>query len=151
MRAGQAMTRDVRTVSPDATVAEAALEIQTTGHGTLPVTDAEGRFLGVVTKVSLVRLCLPDYLEQVGDLYRSGEFEPFNDRVREVGLLPVRDAMTPDPPTATEDTPLAEVAATLIMRQVRDLPVLREGRLVGIIGMQDIIEQIAWPGHEDQS
>ena len=49
--------------------------------------------------------------------------------------------------------PLAEVAATLIMRQVRDLPVLREGRLVGIIGMQDIIEQIAWPGpeHEDQS
>jgi CBS domain-containing protein len=145
MLASQAMTREVRTVRPDATVAEAALQMRATGDGTLPVVDAEGNLLGVVTKSSLVRLCLPEYLEEVGDLFRSGEFEPFNEKVRKVGLLPVRDVMTENPPTASEDTPLAEVAALLITRHVRDIPILREGRVVGIIGLQDIIDQIAWP------
>ncbi|MDH4179771.1 MAG: CBS domain-containing protein [Armatimonadota bacterium] len=145
MLAGKAMTREVRTVSPDATVAEAALQIRATGDGTLPVVDTQGRLLGVVTKQSLVRLCLPEYLEEVGDLYRSGEFPPFNEKVREVGLLPVRDVMVTDPLTASEDTPLAEVAALLITRHLRNIPILREGRLVGIIGLQDVIDRIAWP------
>jgi CBS domain-containing protein len=60
-------------------------------------------------------------------------------------MLPVRDVMVTDPLTASEDTPLAEVAALLITRHVRNIPILREGRLVGIIGLQNVIDRIAWP------
>ena len=144
------MTRQVRTVSPNATIAEAALLMRASSHGTLPVADSEGKLLGVVTKFILVRSCLPKYLEEVGDLYRSGEFRPFQDKVTEVGMLPVRDVMDTEPLTATEDTPLAEVAALMIIRNARQIPILREGRLVGIIGMQDIIDKIAWPEPEDK-
>jgi CBS domain-containing protein len=149
MKAGQAMTREVHTVSPDATAAEAALLMRSTGHGALPVVDSEGHLLGLVTRTALVRRCLPEYLEQVGDLYRSGEFRPFQDKAEEVGLLAVRDVMQSELLTVSEETPLAEVASLMIMHHVRQIPVLKDGRLVGIVGMQDIVDKIAWPEPEE--
>jgi len=148
MRAREAMTRDVHTVSPNATVAEAALLMRGTGHGALPVVDEAGKLLGIVTKTPLVRRLLPRYLEQVGDLYRSGDFKPFQDKLDEVAMLPVRDLMDPKPLTATEDTPLAEIAAMMIMHDQRQVLILESGRLVGIVGMQNIINIIAWPEAE---
>jgi len=151
MLASDAMTRDLRTVTPDATVAEAALIMRASGHGALPVVDAQGQLLGVLKKFTVVRRCLPEYLEQIGDLFRTGEFMPFRDRVKEVGLLSVRELMTPNPPTATEDTPLAQVAATMIMRDARQVFIVRERKLVGIVGMQDIVDKIAWPEAEGKA
>jgi CBS domain-containing protein len=139
------MSRGVRTVSPDDTIAEAALIMRKSGHGALPVVDAQGRLVGVLKKFSLVRRCLPPYLEDVGELLRSGVFAPFRDKVEEVGLLPVRELMTPDPPTATEDTPLAQVAATMIMKDARQVFIVEAGKLIGIVGMQDIVDAMAWP------
>ncbi|MDH4179772.1 MAG: CBS domain-containing protein [Armatimonadota bacterium] len=151
MLARDAMTSDVKTVSPDATVADAALTMRASGHGALPVVDAEGNLLGVLKKFAVVRRCLPEYLEQVGDLFRSGEFMPFRDRVKEVGLLSVRDLMSPNPPTASQDTPLAQVAATMIMQDARQVFVVQGRKLVGIVGMQDIVDKIAWPEPGDDS
>lgn len=146
-----AMSRGVQTVTPDDTVAEAALMMRESGHGALPVVDAQGRLVGVLKKFSLVRRCLPPYLEEVGDLLRSGVFAPFRAKVAEVGLLPVRDLMTPDPPTATEDTPLAQVAATMITKDARQVFIVEGRKLIGIVGMQDIVDAIAWPHPKDAS
>lgn len=140
-----AMSSDVRTVSPDDTIAGAALAMRESGHGALPVVDSQGQLVGVLKKFSVVRRCLPSYLEEIGDLLRSGVFAPFRDKVDEVGLLAVSELMTPDPPTATEDTPLAQVAATMIMGDARQVFVVREGKLIGVVGMQDIVDAIAWP------
>jgi CBS domain-containing protein len=49
-RVGDMMTRDVQTISPDATVEEAARQISRSGHNRLPVTE-DGRLVGVVTRV----------------------------------------------------------------------------------------------------
>ena len=140
-----AMSRKLHTVSPDVTVAEAALIMRESGHGVLPVVDAEGRLVGMLKKSTLVRSCLPTYLEDVADLVRSGVFAPFRDKVEEVGLLPVRDLMTCDPPTATEDTPLAQAAAAMIMNDARQVFVMDEEKLIGLVGLQDIVDAIAWP------
>ncbi len=145
------MTTDLHSVSPDATVGEAALLMRSSGHGALPVVDDDGKLLGLVTKFPLVRRLLPKYLEQVGDLYRSGEFKPFQDKVAEVALLPVTDVMDAKPLTASEDTPLAEVAAMMIMHNARQVLIVKEGRLVGVVGMQDIVDMIAWPEGESRS
>jgi CBS domain-containing protein len=122
-----------------------------TGHGTLPVVDDAGQLVGLVTKAPLVRRLLPEYLEQVGDLYRSGEFKPFADKLDEVALLAVRDVMDPNPLTATEDTPLAEIAAMMIMHHLGQVLITEGDELTGIVGMQNIIDIIAWPESETQS
>lgn len=145
------MTRDLHTLSPDATVGEAALLMRSSGHGALPVLDEDGKLLGLITKFPLVRRLLPKYLEQVGDLYRSGEFKPFQDKVEKVALLPVSDLMNPEPLTASEDTPLAEVASMMIMHDARQVLIVEEERLIGVVGMQDIVDMIAWPERESNS
>jgi CBS domain-containing protein len=140
-----AMSRGLRTASPDDTVAEAALTMRESGHGVLPVVDGDGQLVGLLKKSTLVRSCLPTYLEDVVDLVRSGVFAPFRDKVEEVGMLPVRDLMTPAPPLAGEDTPLAQVAAVMIMNDARQVFVVEEDELVGMVGLQDIVDAIAWP------
>jgi CBS domain-containing protein len=164
MQAREAMTTEVRTIAPDATVAEAAELMIESGHGAIPVVDADSRLLGVVTRFALVRRTLPSYLEEVGDLYLGpepeasaagtatagaaaqpprGEFEPFVEEVRELALLPVKDVMEP-PLTVSEDTPLAEVAALMVTHHAHQAAVTKDGRLLGVLGLQDIIERIAW-------
>lgn len=145
-----AMSRGAQTVTLDDTVATAAHIMRETGHGVLPVVDAEGRLVGLLKKHTLVRSCLPAYLEDVVDLLRSGVYAPFRERVEEVALLPVRDLMTPDPPTATEDTPLAQVAAEMIMNDARQVFVVEGGKLIGLVGLQDIVDAMPWP-HPDNA
>lgn len=143
MRAGEVMAREVTTVTRDTTVAEAVDLMRRTRHGTLPVVDDEGLLVGVITKADLIRRCLPEYLAEVGDLFRREEFGPFQERIAALGMLAVSELMITEFPTAAEDTPLGEVAALMLTRSVRQVPILRAGRLVGLVGMQDIVDLIA--------
>jgi len=143
MQAAEAMIRDAVTVGPETTVAEAARLMRASGHSNLPVTDESGQFLGVIGTRDIVGRCLPPYLSEVGDLYRSGEFQPFIDKGREVADLPVTAVMKAPVPTAHEDTPLAEIASLMTVHHVHLMPVVRDGLLVGVIGMQDIVDKLA--------
>jgi CBS domain-containing protein len=139
------MTAEVRTIAPDATVAEAAELIIGSGYGAIPVVNRDRTLRVVVTRVALVRQSLPSYLQEVGDLYRSAEFEPLEEQVRELALLPVRDVMEPAL-AVTEDTPLAEVAALMVTHHAQQAAVTKDGLLLGVLGLQDTIERIAWRG-----
>jgi len=143
MHAGDVMTRQVQTVAPETTIAEAVGIMRRSGHGALPVVDGEGKVLGMITDVGIMSQCLPEYLKEVGDLYGTGDFPPFEERVRSLGGAFVRDLMQREVPTAEENTPLAEVAALMTINSLRHIPVVSGARLSGIVGVQDIIDGIA--------
>jgi CBS domain-containing protein len=143
MRAGAVMSRKVATVGPESALVEAIRLMRSTGHGALPVVDEDGGLLGMVSDVVILNRCLPEYVHEVGDLYSAPDFAPFDERVQELAMALVQDAMSTDGPTAEEDTPLAEIAALMTTQHVRHVPVLRTGRLVGIVGVQDVIDGIA--------
>ncbi len=110
-RAYDIMTQDVVTVTPDMSVDEARdLLFHNNVHG-LPVVDHSGRLVGVVSVVDI-----------------AGKF---GTRVLHV--------MERNPVTASEDTPAGEVASLMLSRRISRVPVLRDGRLVGIVGASDII------------
>jgi CBS domain-containing protein len=146
MRARDVMTEAVATVRGDATVAEAARLMHHSGHGGLPVVDAAGGLLGIIDRLGLIRLVLPEYAEAIGDLaFLPEDFEPFEERLEEVGHMLVRDVAHPCEATVHESTPLVEVAALMVMKRAQHVPVLRDGRLVGIVGLQDVVDEIVWP------
>ena len=146
MRARDVMTQVVITVSGDATAAEAARAMHESGHGGLPVIDGDGRLLGMIDRLSLVRLVLPKYAEAIGDLaFLPDDFEPFEERLEEVGHMLVRDVAHACEATVEESTPLVEVAALMVMKRAYHVPVLRDGRLVGVVGLQDVVDEIVWP------
>jgi CBS domain-containing protein len=144
MRAHQIMTRSVTSVSPEtdhATAAKLMLQRRISG---LPVVDDNGTLAGIVSEGDLLRRSeigtqqkRPRWLQYLLSPSRAA-----SDFVHERGRK-VKDVMTPDPITASEDTPLAELVSLMERNGVKRLPVLRDTKLVGIITRANLIQAMA--------
>ena len=118
--AREVMSRGVKTVLPEQTLREVARLMREENVGIVPVTDAQGRLLGVVTDRDLVvRAMSEDRLPsqvRVADIMSSEDLE-----------------------VATPDDALTDLIEMMGRKQVRRIPVVeRDNRLVGIIAMADI-------------
>jgi acetoin utilization protein AcuB len=113
------MSRPVVTVRQDADFQKALALMQEHRLRRLPVVDGEGRLVGIVVERDLLVAAMR-YLQS---------------RV-EVGDVMTRDVITVGP-----DTDLVDVARTMLARKIGGLPVVDEGRLVGIVTESDIFKR----------
>jgi CBS domain-containing protein len=112
LTAADIMTKDVVMLSPDMTLAETSdLLVRYRIHGA-PVVDTAGQLIGMVSMVDLV-----------GRVGRT-----------------VRDVMTPEPISASSDTPVEELAGMMLDQIVRRIPIVEAGRVIGIVSASDIIQ-----------
>jgi CBS domain-containing protein len=117
-------TRLPETTSADVTVLAAARQMLEQEVGTLIVTDASGRPEGIVTDRDIVLRCVAE------------ELSPSRTKVREV--------MTRDVHTVTDDTSIEAAMETMADREVRRLVVVDEaGRVCGIVSLDDFLESLA--------
>ena len=146
MTAKDVMKHNVVTVSESASVIAAARLMHDSGHGGLPVIGAGGKVVGMLDRITLLRLVLPRYADDIGDLaFLPEDFKAFETRVEDLAPRTVGEVMRPCDICATEDTPLMEVAALMVLKHAEEVPVLRDRELVGIIGLQDVVDEIVWP------
>ena len=145
MQAKDVMTTGVVTVEPETTVREIAAVLAEKGISAVPVVDAQGAILGVVSEGDLMRR------EEIGTgpKKRSWWLLPFSetesaaaDYAKSHGMH-ARDVMTRQVVTVTEQTSLAEIAEILETRRIKRVPVLRDGKLVGIVSRANIVQAIA--------
>jgi CBS domain-containing protein len=115
-RLADVMTKDVLAVAPEDTLGEAAQKMVERGVGSAVVLDF-GRLIGILTERDLLRAT-------------AGRTHSSEARVREW--------MTADPVTATEDTSVEEAARTMLDSGFRHLPVIADGRAVGIVSIRDV-------------
>jgi CBS domain-containing protein len=108
------------------------------------VVDADGDLVGLVTEAELIRVCLPEYITWMDDLSTILNFEPFAEILRREPRMPVREIMVFAERYATVDeaTPAIQVAKVMVRRDVRQVLVVREKNLVGVIAIQDFIHKI---------
>ena len=120
-------------VGPDTTLAEAGELLESHGWNALPVTDAERRLLGVVTSLDLLRAF--DFSEEA--------ILPDYDRAmqRSVASVMSRDAMS-----VTRRAPLTRVLRKLVDTRSKSFPVLEDGRVVGIVAREDVMQALRRAG-----
>ena len=144
MRAHQIMTRSVVTVTPESSILDAAnLMLQRHVSG-LPVVDAAGKLVGIVSEGDFIRR------SEIGTQRKRGRWLRFilgagkaaTDFVREHGRK-VSEVMTRDPLTVTEDTVLEEIVSTMETNGVKRLPVMRGDKLVGIVSRANLLQAVA--------
>jgi CBS domain-containing protein len=143
MQVSDIMTRDVISIAPDETI-DAAIELMLSRHlSGLPVIDANGRLVGILTEGDLLRR--PEISTQHA---RSRWRETFlgtrgaaQNYVHSHGVH-VRDVMTPDPAVVAEDTSLKEVAQLMETHAIKRLPVLRQGEVIGVVSRADLIRAL---------
>ena len=134
MRAKDLMTTPVVTVRPDTPAKEAARLLASRGFTALPVVD-DDTVLGIVTEADLIDgQILPDPRSLIGD-------DPPPPPAPRAHL--VADAMTSDPVVVASTTDAVEVARVMLERHLRTLPVVDDGRLVGIVTRRDLLRTIA--------
>jgi CBS domain-containing protein len=126
------------------TLSDAIDSFCTEGVSELPVLDADGDLIGLVTEDELIRVCLPDYITWMDDLSPILNFEPFAEILRRESRMPVVEIMVFAERYATvdEDTPAIQVAKVMMRRDVRKVMVLREQQLVGIIAIHELIQRV---------
>jgi len=146
LKAKDLMTTDVITVSPDATVEELGrlfIEKQISGA---PVVDAAGKLFGVVTENDLIsknsRLHIPTVL-RLFDAFIALGTSKLELEMRKITASSVSEVCVRKVVTINEETPIDEIATIMNEKKIHLLPVLREGRVVGIIGKKDLIRGIA--------
>lgn len=141
--AGAVMTRNVVTAGPDDPAATIAKILSKNGISAVPVCDPTGRLLGMISEGDLLRPFGSKHnLKRdwwLGLLADGMSLAPeFLDYVRE-DHHPAKDLMTKDVITIKETTPLAEAADLMMEHKVKRLPVVRGGRIVGILSRADLV------------
>lgn len=116
-RLGEFMTRDVLAVAPDDTLGYAAECMVERGSGSAVVADY-GRLIGILTE--------RDVLRAVAGRIHSSE-------------ATVREWMTPDPITATEETGAEEAANIMLKNDFRHIPVVDGDRAIGVVSIRDVL------------
>jgi CBS-domain-containing membrane protein len=115
MHARDIMTREVIAIGPRATARDAARKLARCNISGMPVVDDEGQLLGILTQLDLAD--------------REG--------------ATVAELMTPQVVPVSEDATVEEVARILTANRFKRVPVLRNGRVVGIISRSDIVRMMA--------
>jgi CBS domain-containing protein len=144
MRAGEVMTRDVISVGAGAPAIDAVrlmLEHRISG---LPVVDAAGKVVGIVTEGDFLRRSelgterqRPRWLE-----FLIGPGRLASEYVHACGRR-VGEIMTDEPCTIAESTPLEEVVQLMERHRIKRIPVVREHKLVGIISRANLLQALA--------
>ena len=118
MRVRDLMSKSVVTIAPEESAALAARLLSRHELGALPVCAADGTLAGIVTDRDIITRCVA-----------AGE---------EPGRVPVRDIMSPAPSVITPETPVSAAARLMAQRQVRRLPVVEQGQVVGMLSLGDL-------------
>lgn len=117
MLVNEAMGGPVDTCTADATLTQAARRMADDGFGALPVT-LNGRLVGIITE--------RDVLSAVADS-------------RNPDKTTVGEIMTPDPDSLEPDVDVTDAADWMLAAGYRHLPVVSDGRVVGMVSIKDIM------------
>ena len=142
------MTTPVTTVSPETSVQEVAELLAGKRFGSLPIVDAQGRVLGVVTEETIVRRAaevhLPRHLEFLGSIIYLENPQRFTEEAEAILAMTASDIMDRQFAATRPDVPVAQIATRLLAEDLRRLLVLdAQGVLLGIITRADIVRQLA--------
>lgn len=146
MQVKDVMSRAVLTVAPETPVAEVAAMLSDHHVSGAPVVDTDGALLGVVTESDLAhRLAAkvapaPSWLRALFSAAPQEALDYAKTRGRTA-----RDIMTTPVATVTEAATCEEAARLLEEKAVRRLPVLRDGRLVGVVSRADLLRALLTP------
>ncbi len=141
------MKKDVVTVRPDTSLQELAMLLVKNGISGVPVVDAAGALFGIVTENDLIaqnrRLHIPTVVSFLDAAIYLESSKKFAEEVRRVSATRVGDICIRKVVTVTEDATLTDIATIMSEKKVHLLPVMKDGRVVGIVGKRDVVRAVA--------
>jgi CBS domain-containing protein len=143
MQVRSIMDTRVARIRHSASLHHAAEIVALSGVGDLMVVDDSGAFVGVLSEGDILRNALPDIddiLEAGGTLYDA--FQLFVRKGRELSDKPITPLVIREPIVLDPEDHVAKAATVLIERQIRRLPVVQDGQLIGTVSRANICQAV---------
>lgn len=144
MIARDIMTVNVITVGPDENLEKAAQMLVDNKISGIPVVDEEHRVLGIISEKDLMikagELKVPFYITLFDSIIFLENPMRLKNDLKKYTASKVAEAMTRKVITVDEETPVTEIVRIMQDKKVNRVPVVKDGRLVGIISRNDILK-----------
>ena len=147
MNARDVMAAPVVTAKPDMLVQDVAKVLVERHISAVPVIDSSGKLVGIVSEGDLVRRCeLGTELKRASWLiFFMGPNKLAAEYVKAHGRK-VADVMTREVITATRETPLHEIATLMEKNSIKRVPIVEQGRLIGLVTRANLVQAVAIAG-----
>jgi CBS domain-containing protein len=148
-RISEIMDSSPVTVAPDSSVEDVVATLREHQLPGVPVVDADGQLVGIVTEADLVLpddegdLHIPHYVNLFGGTVFLESLDRFESRLRKAFAATAEDMMTSDPDTVGPDASVREAARLIHETGHNRLPVVEDGRLVGVVTRLDVLGALA--------
>lgn len=146
LTAGDIMTTEIHTVHMDTEINALAKTFVEHNVNALPVVDDEGVLVGMVTQTDLVEQDKPLHIPTVISLFDWVIYlespKKFLEEVRKVTARKVSEICSHEVVTCAPDTPIATVASLMVDNKAHLVPVVSDGRMVGVVARLDIIRSM---------
>ena len=148
MVARDIMTAEVVTVQDQASIREAADLLLSKSYSALPVVNDAGELVGAISYHDLIRLVLPESLDEVdlSVLPTSAGFFPAPARAEALGDARVGEEMQSEELVSVPPgEPVAEIARLMVTQAARRVVVVENGKPIGVVAQGDIVRAIVHP------
>ena len=137
------MVRDVLTVKPETDVDDAIKVLSGHDISALPVVDADGKLVGILSEADLLARVAGDEHRHQWWVEALMPASKLAHEFAKVHGKKVSEVMSTDVVSATEDTPVSEIAALLERHRIKRVPVVANGEVIGIVSRSNLIQALA--------
>lgn len=131
------------TVADNSTIFEAAEKFIKCDVSDLMVVDVLGNFIGVLSEGDLIRKAMPKYAELIADgLSLDDIFRLFKEKGKSLANETITSIVINNPITVSRSTPLHKAASYMISKNIRRLPVVEEGKLIGALSRAMVVNAL---------
>jgi len=146
MLAKTIMTKDVIAVRPEEKVENVVSILVENKISGVPVVDEHRHVVGIITEKDLMikagELKVPFYVTLFDSIIFLENPMRFNNTIKKYTAALVKEAMTSKVISVEEDTPVSEIVDIMQKRNINRVPVVRHGKLIGIITRNDILKSM---------
>ena len=140
------MTREVITISPDTEIAQVAKLLLTKRINGVPVVNDTGELVGILCQSDLIiqqkNIPIPSLFTLLDGYIPLTSSKKLDREVEKIMATKAADAMTANPVAVNPDTGIEEIAALMVEKNYHTLPVVDAGKLVGIVGKEDVLKTL---------
>ena len=106
--------------------------------GVIPVVEDDGKLIGVIALRDVMLPMYPNLGDYIHDSVRSRDFVQMEEGYPGVMNMKAEEIMTPNPMTVSLDDPVLKAASYMGLKNLRRIPVVEDGKYVGIVGITDV-------------
>ena len=150
IKAKDIMTKKIITVSPDAEITQAANLLLEKRINGVPVINTAGELVGILCQSDLIAqqksIPIPSLFTLLDGYISLTTSKRMDKEVEKIAATKVAEAMTANPVVVDPETDIEKIAALMVEKNYHTLPVIDAGKLVGILGKEDVLKTLIAEG-----